>query len=213
MLTIRRAAAFALAIVVLGAAASGAARAWAQSNDVVVRVAATNDDAVNEGDVASFDVTVENVENLGAFQFVLQYDPDIFDFAAIERGDFLGSSGREVVCNEPQSDAGTVLYVCNTLRPEPAGPDGGGLVARVQLSAIGSGSTDVSLTRTKVALPDGTELPSTLENTSIAVEGSSSINWLLWGPVIGIGLLAVIGAGAFAMTRMRSGAGNRAAAT
>ena len=213
MLNIRRAAALGLAAAVL--AIAGIAGAGAQANDVIMRVAATTEESVKEGDTASFDVTIENVENFGAFQFVLQYDPDVFEYANFTRGEFLGSTGREVVCNDPQTDEGTVLIACNTLRPSPDGPNGNGLLATIELKATGSGSTDITLSRTKVAQPDGTEVPNAVENTTIEVEGSSSINWMIWGPAIAvvIGIIAVLAIGFFIATRRRGSGHKEAPAT
>jgi hypothetical protein len=50
----------------------------------------------------------------------------------------------------------------------------------------------------------------TVQNTSISVKGTSGFNWVIWGPVIAIGALVVVGALAFAAMRLRSGAGNPA---
>jgi hypothetical protein len=178
-----------------------------------MRVAPTTDASIKEGGTAYFGVNVENVTNLGSFSFVLQFDPDVFEFAEFQRGDFLGSSGREVVCDEPQTDVGSVRLTCLTLRPEPEGADGTGSLGVVKLNASGSGTSEITLSRAKLTVPDGTEIPMKVENTSVDVESTSGVNWLIWGPVIGIGALIVVGIIGFAATRMRSGASKQAPAT
>ena len=189
--------------------------AGAQSNDTIMRVTApAGDSAIKEGDVAPFDVSVENVENLGAFSFVMQFDPDVFEFEAFQRGDFLGSSGREVVCEEPLADVGSVRISCITLREQPEGATGSGLLGTVELNASGSGTTEITLNRGQLIVPDGTtEIPMKVENTSVEVESTSSINWLIWGVIIGIAVIAIVAIVGFVATRMRSSASKQAPAT
>jgi len=197
---------------VLGARVPGAA---AQSGDTVVRVTAPAESVKKGAENVEFTVSVENAQNLAAFQFVLQYDADIFEFQDSPKSDFLGSTGREVICNDPQADAGSARIQCVTLRPTPAGPSGNGVLAVVRLKAKGAGTTDITLNRVKLSAADETasEIPATVEGTTFKVEGSSGMNWMLWGPIIGAAVLVVIAAGAFVVTRMGGRSGRPATAT
>ncbi len=221
--------------LVMAIAASGtlsthdAAPASAQSGEAVVSVktAATS---VKKGDLrVPFDVSIENVTNIGSFQFDLTYDAGVFELTDAERdaekGDFLGSSGRPVVCNPPiiDSGAGVTRFTCVTLGPTPKGANGSGKLATIYLHAKGSGSTDISLNRTQLtAVGDpnadptspgaAPSIPLTTQNTSVSVAGGGGgLNWLIWGPVIAIIVIVVIGGGGFAAMRMREG--RNAAAT
>jgi len=195
----------ALATIALLALA-GTQAAGAQSGETAVVVTGPTESVSSGDDPVPFTISVENVENLASFQFVLLYDADVFEFSKVERTEFLGSTNREVVCNEPTVDAGSMRYSCVTLGPTPPGVDGSGAVATVFLDPTGSGSTDVSLDR--VQLPKAVEGATLHEdvavrNTTIDVAGSSGLNWLLWGPVIAVVALVIIGGGAFAAMRMR----------
>lgn len=196
-------------------------RAAAQSGDAVLRVTGPTS-SVNKGDErVPFDITVDNVKNLGAFQFDLTYDADVFELTDAEhdaeKGDFLGSSGRPVVCNPPVIDtgAGVARFTCITLGSSPAGADGSGKLATIYLHAKGSGSTDIELKSAKLVEPanpaldpvDAAALPQitfTTENTSIKVTGGGGgMNWLIWGPIIVV-VLVLVAVGAYAVMRMRS---------
>lgn len=181
-----------------------AANAGAQSGDTAIRVALP-DTPVKEGDdPITVTVTAENVENLAAFEFLLLYDGDIFDYDSYQKGDFLGSTGREVVCNEV-SETGAFKVNCVTLRvAPPLGPDGNGVLATINLKPKGSGTTDLTLDRIKFSAADetATTIPvPNVVNGSITVEGSSGTNYILWGGIIGVVALVVIGAVAFGVTR------------
>ena len=181
----------------------------AQSGEPTLRVVAPVD-AVKEGDKAiPFEVHADNVDNVASFQFVMQYRDDVFKFASAQQGPFLGSTEREVVCNDPLSDAGSVRYTCITLRTEPQGASGSGLLATIYLDATGSGPTDVSLDRVKLLHVDenASAIPDvTLQSASVDVEGTGSTNWLMWGGIIAAAVIILGGVGAFAAMRMRGGA-------
>lgn len=175
---------------------------------------------VKKGDARiPFDVTVAGVTNLAAFQFELTYDSNVLEFVDAERGaekgDFLGSTNRQVQCNSPISDAGVVRFTCVTLGATPNGPNGGGKLATIYLNARGSGTTEVTLGRVKlIAVGDpnaaptapeaAPEIAATTQNTSVKVEGGGGgFNWLLWGPIIAVVVIAVLGAAVVAQ-RMRA---------
>ena len=204
---------FALAVV-------GSGAVGAQTEDLLFKVVAP--ESVKKGDDVIVQIEVENAKNLGSFQFQLAYDPDVLQVALdpqgtkplIERGDFLGSSGREVTCPDPESQPGVLRMVCVTLRMEPAGADGAGTLATVTFNAVGSSSTDLTLDRVKATNPDATEItPIQVQSAALRVKGSGGLNWVLWAPIIGIVALVVIGGGAFAAMRLRgSGGGSEPAA-
>lgn len=219
------------ALVATGAFVSARApAASAQSGGTVIRVTGPTT-AVKKGQLrVPFDVNVDNVTNLGSFTFDLTYDASVFQLVDAdhdaEKGDFLGSSGRPVVCNPPIIDAGAGVtrFTCVTLGATPKGADGSGKLATIYLQATGAGSTDITLNRAKLyevgdasaAPTDPNALPPitfTTQNTTISVSGSNGgMNWLIWGPIIGVAIVVVAG-GAFGALRMRrSGAGDAAPA-
>lgn len=205
----------------LGTIIGGLQVAAAQSGNAVIRVTAPATPIKKGDERVPFEVTVENVKNLAAFSFDLTYDAGIFQIVDAQRdaekGDFLGSSGRPVVCNPPITDsgAGVARFTCVTLGPTPLGADGSGKIATMYLKASGSGSTDIALKNVKAyGVGDQTvpptdprqapEIPLNVENTSASVAGSGGgISWIIWA-ALGVVAIVVVGAGGFAVMRMRT---------
>jgi hypothetical protein len=189
---------------------SGSARA--QTGDMLVKVVGPAETVTKGNENVLVQIAVENADNLASFQFQLTYDPDVLQVAVdpqsntplIQRGDFLGSTDREVVCPDPESQPGVLRMVCVTLRLEPEGPDGAGTLATVTFRAVGAGSTELTLDRVKANNPDATPItPIQVQSGALTVKGSSGMNWLMWGPIIGAIAVVVLGAGAFAALRLR----------
>ena len=88
-------------------------------------------------------IGVDNVTNLGAFQFGLLFDETLLEAVGVTNGSLLGSTGRSVVCL-PAFEPGRVQFACSTLGTSPPGPDGSGIVADVTLQAL-DGALGLSL--------------------------------------------------------------------
>src|SRR5438477_8546685 len=75
----------------------------------------------------AIDVDIENAEALGAFEVQALYDPAYLVFTRWTAGPFLGSTGRNVGCQ--QNVAQTTIDVgCGTLGFTPAAASGDGVV-------------------------------------------------------------------------------------
>jgi hypothetical protein len=109
----------------------------------------------------SVDVVADNVNNLGAYQFTLSFDPAIVSFVDAVNGPFLGSSGRDVSCFSPVVGTGTVRFNCVTLGPEPEGPSGTGVLATVEFAPLTAGTSALDFTGVILADISGSALPHT----------------------------------------------------
>jgi Cohesin domain len=179
--------------------------AEAQGASAVVRVTAPSKASTAAGDISVL-INVSNVKNIGGFEFVLTVDSKVLTPVSVVKGEFLGSSGREVFCSEPTIDSASLLFRCVTLRSEPAGADGSGTLGMVTLKPAGAGSSDLALSHVRLLEPDGTEIPTTTEDSKLAVSapGRSSANIALIGGGIAAGAIVVVAAGAFVVRRRRS---------
>jgi hypothetical protein len=99
-------------------------------------------------------VEVDNVENLGAFEFTIGFDPSALEYVGAQEGPFLGSSGRASQCPSVEGFGGKVRMVCVTLGPEPAGPDGSGVLATVVFVPLNSTTTPIDITLDDAILVD-----------------------------------------------------------
>jgi general secretion pathway protein D len=173
----------------------------AQSQDATtVRIETPRDDPKPGGEAFGVTVMVDDVTNLGAFQFQLTYDPGIVEFLDVKEGLFLGSSGRPVECLPPQESEGSVDFTCVTLGSAPEGPTGSGELATVTFRPVASGTSPLHFELLILADPPANRLPALAEDASITVQETQDggFRWALWGPVIGGVAVALAAAGAFA---------------
>jgi hypothetical protein len=125
---------------------------------------------ITVGDAAfPVEVVVEDVVDLGAFEFNLAYDESILRYAGVTRSPFLGSSGRLVECLDPRLSPGSVRFVCVTLGRQPPGPDGSGTLATVSLKPVGPGTSPIRFDVLTLARPNAEQIPATAEGAAIAV--------------------------------------------
>lgn len=123
-----------------------------------------------KGEFFDVAVAVQQVTNLGAFQFTLQFDPALLSPVDIVLGPFLGSSGRTVLCLDPVMTASSVQLTCVTLGATPAnGAAGSGVLALVTLTALDEGVTPLDLRDVIITDVQGTAIPSAV------VDGSRTI--------------------------------------
>jgi len=92
------------------------------------------------------DVAIANVTDLGSFQFVLTFSPNIVHVEGAELGHFLGSTGRGTVPVGPEIDnqLGTVSFGAAGFG-EQEGSDGSGVLATITFSPQATGGSDLHL--------------------------------------------------------------------
>jgi len=116
-------------------------------------------------------VVIDGVQNLGAFQFTLVYDPEIVKVEAVSVGDFPASTGRSVNPLGPKVENGRALFGAFSFGDAP-GPNGNGVLAVVTLVAKGPGESELRLDDVQVVDIAGNRIPATVENGSIRITGT-----------------------------------------
>lgn len=171
----------------------------AQAQQATVRLEVPSRNPRAGGGSFDVDVVVDNVTNLGAFQFELTYDQDIVEVEDVQEGPFLGSSGRTVDCLPSDQAAGSALLTCVTLGATPAGPNGSGVLAVLTFKPVGLGISPLHLQSVQLTDPPANPLAVEAVDSSITVEErqGGGFAWALWGPVIG-GVAAVVAVAAAA---------------
>jgi hypothetical protein len=91
------------------------------------------------------DIYVDQVANLGAYQFTLSYDPSVLNFDSSAAGPFLGSTGRSTFCLPPTTGTGFVTIACNSLSNDPPGPNGTGDLQTIGFTTQLSGVSTLHL--------------------------------------------------------------------
>jgi hypothetical protein len=150
-------------------------------------------------------IQIEGVEDLGAFTFVLEYDADVLDASDIERGSFLASSGREVLCDQPIFQSEGVRLTCVTLRSEPArGADGTGELAVVIFTTKEKGESPLTLSLVQLTNPSGVQIPSSSVDGSVRIESSGDSMLWLWLTFGAVALAVLVVASVVVLRARRS---------
>jgi len=91
-------------------------------------------------------VWVDDVTNLGGYQFTINFDPGVLHATGSSDGGFLGSTGRTVSPLTPQIDntAGKISVGAFSLGSND-GPSGSGKLAVITFSAVGGGTSALTL--------------------------------------------------------------------
>jgi sulfatase modifying factor 1 len=131
---------------------------------------------VNPGDIFVRGVVVDNVVDLGAFEFTVTFDPAIVHVQSATLGSFLGSTGRTVLAGPLTIDntAGSVAYGGATFG-SAAGPNGTGTVAQLTLQAVATGSSSLSFAAAQLVDTQANVLgPLTKNSGSVTVSGGGA---------------------------------------
>ncbi|MGQ9560305.1 MAG: T9SS type A sorting domain-containing protein [Candidatus Oleimicrobiaceae bacterium] len=113
------------------------------------------------GQPCSVNVVIDNVSNLGAFQFDMLFSPAVVHAKEATVGPFLGSTGRTVVPVGPHIDntsmPARVTFGAATFGSAP-GPTGSGVLATIVFSPQAEGSTALMVENVQVADINGQAL-------------------------------------------------------
>jgi hypothetical protein len=114
--------------------------------------------AIAIGETVDVYVHVENVQNLGVYEFYIRYDVAVVEVVAVATAGFLGSTGRRTSCIN-DSRPGEVRYACNTTGPTPAGPSGDGRLGGVRFRGVADGVTSLHFTKLGLGVEEGSGIP------------------------------------------------------
>ena len=92
------------------------------------------------GQVLTVEVRAAQATDLAAFEFFLSFDPLVLRLVNIEAGDFLTSSGRQLVRLGPALEDDRVGFGAATYGREP-GVNGSGVLARLTFQVVGAGTS------------------------------------------------------------------------
>jgi hypothetical protein len=138
-----------------------------------------------------------------------------------EAGEFLATSerGENILCTGPfvRGDENRVSVSCVTLGPPlclggQAGASGSGLLGRVVFTSRGDGTTTLKLAQTTLALddlqpcdPESNTVPIAHNRQDALVELTSGggLPWVIIGPIIGVGVVVLLGGGLVGFLRYR----------
>lgn len=127
----------------------------------------------NNADPVTVAVTVNEVVDLGSFQFSLNFDPQVATVTSVSEGSFIGSTGRTIAPLSPVIDnlAGTVTYGVFSFGSQ-AGPDGSGTLATLTFTPVAAGTGNISFSDIILTDTQGTTFDATAGDGTLTVEGA-----------------------------------------
>ena len=136
-------------------------------------VSATNA-AANVGSAVSVAVQITGATNLYAYQFDFAFDPTKLTVNSISEGTFL-NSGRTTIFLPGTVDnvGGHVSFVADTLVGPVVGASGAGKLAAINFTAIGAGTSAVSLSNVVLLDSALNTLPVSTSNGTVTVTGTA----------------------------------------
>lgn len=131
----------------------------------------TIDLGLTDGDTFDIQVIIENVTDLAGFQFDILYDPDIVNVKKaddIRIGDFLGSTGRNVMPLGPEIIPGKLSYGAFTFATVP-GASGDGILAIITFTVQTRADSTLEFDRTEFFNSNAHAIPNTSVGANITV--------------------------------------------
>jgi hypothetical protein len=155
--------------------------------------------SVSLGDSFTINASVSQAADLYGFQFDLGFDPTILQATGFREGTFLTSLGSTFFFNNGiDNTAGSVASNVDTMVGAPSGGDGGGTLMTFDFMAIGSGTSEITISNALLSDSNGGPLQFSLENGSVDVAGvvvptpePSALSMFLSGPLL-LGLLRIL---------------------
>jgi hypothetical protein len=135
---------------------------------------------VQPGRIFSVAVVIDDVTNLGAFQFDLKYATGIVQPGTdpvsdcVRLGPFLGSNGRQVHKIGPTISEGLIEYAAWS-NGSADGPSGSGTLATITLEALDVGTTTLGLQDVTITDPVGTVLAVNVQGGEVTVASGTSV--------------------------------------
>lgn len=114
-------------------------------------------------------IEIQNVCDLGAFEFSLSYDPALLQFASVTYESFIGSTGRAVQCFAPTVLTGLVRASCVTLGAAPPGASGVGPLATVRFIPLALGSAVLDVHDVVLLAPNASTIPASVADGLAAI--------------------------------------------
>jgi hypothetical protein len=133
-----------------------------QPSNTIVKVDPASQ-TVDVTDKATADIAIENVQDLGGFEFELHFDPNIVQIADpndVKVGAFPTSTGRTAVPLGPNIDNtnGILSYGCATFGVNP-GPNGNGVLANITFTPQSGGTTPLDIVNVTVTNTEPRVIP------------------------------------------------------
>jgi hypothetical protein len=142
-------------LVIAGVALAGAS-ATGRAAGTTVKLEPPSQNVPLSGGGFEIDVLVEEVDKLGAFEFQVEFDPDLIEFKEWAPGPFMNDAGGTPSCPTSVSpDKDRVLFGCGVTGGgcEITGASGSGLLGTLHFTPKARGTSTLVFTKGQMSLP------------------------------------------------------------
>jgi hypothetical protein len=128
------------------------------------------------GAIFVVNVVVDNVTDLGGYEFTVSFDPGVLHVQTVTLGPLLGSTGRNVAPLGPDINNASGSFTFGGYSfGSTAGANGTGTVAQITLQAMASGNSALTFTRAQLLSTQPAVLgPLTMTPGSVTVSGPTA---------------------------------------
>ena len=152
---------------------------------------------VTAGSSFFLDIDITGVSDLFGFSFDLSYDPTLLAFNQITEGSVLPAAGATFFSEGDSSVSGGITNIFDVVLGAVPGANGGGTLARINFTALGAGTSTVSLSNLFMLDSTISEIGASTQNASVTATASTA------SPVPEPGSLVLVGSGLLAAWRGR----------
>jgi hypothetical protein len=141
--------------------------------------------SVSSGDVFDVDIFIREVEELLAWQVYIEYDPDILEIVGHDAEMFLAGNPGSSVLYAPGRvpDPGLYVPAAADVSDPPTPDSGSGVLLRLSLKALSSGTSDIELIVRDINGDGMTDQGPLLRNVDGDVLGDTNGDAIFDGPI------------------------------
>lgn len=140
-----------------------------------VQPASISDRELMPGDTLTVDIYIQNVTDLYAYQFSLQYKPDVLTLVKISKGPFLSQGGVTWFFVNAERRCGYVI-ASETLQGAVPGVNGSGVLTKILFRVNKKGKTYLDLAFSRSTYMENMLLSSSLSDIGFSTENGQFSN-------------------------------------
>jgi len=151
-------------------------------------------DSVSLGNSFTLDVDIAGVTDLYDWQFDVDFNPAVLSVTGITEGSFLSGGGTTFFLpGTIDNVGGSITFNADTLLGPPPGVNGSGTLATLDFTAIGNGSSPITLANVILQDSNGDNIDFTTDNGTVNVGGTTAAPEPSSLLLLGSGLIALFG--------------------
>jgi general secretion pathway protein D len=122
------------------------------------------------GEIATFGVVVDNVDNLFSIPFLMQYNPAVISVEEVRHGGFLQAGDQEIAIVQQVDKEHGQAIISATRQPNTAGASGTGTIVGIVIKALAPGTSALSIVQVNARNSQQRPIPLVTGEASVQVK-------------------------------------------